>query len=480
MVTADLDYAVEHVKRIATPGLFARTASNGRWRMGRHHSLIDEYLTAVFNGRIKRLIISQPPRHGKSEQAAKYFPAWWLGMRPDNKVMYASAVHDLAMTFSGDARDILMEWGPSLFGVEVRGDKHAQARWQIEGHGGECRAFGVGGSPYGHGMHLGIIDDYHGNAEEAASETERNKVWRWYTKTWRNRLEEDAAEVIIATRYHPDDLIGRLLKHEADEWTVVRLPALAEEDDLLGRKPGEALCPWRFSRKHLEGVRDFMYSIGEGWAWECLYQQNPPTSIAQEFPPEWFGEHIWCDRFPPASEQILRVMALDPSTGDTDKPGDYSAFVRLAVAGGILYVDADIERRDIVSIVARGYELSRQFNPAVFGVEGVGFQKTLRVLFERVGVDRGWPCPIKMLHHNPKIKKAQRIKAGLTPRLAQGQIRFVRCPGCSLLVQQLQGFPASKHDDGPDALEMAVRLAGAILSGEVSPEEDEADRRVYA
>lgn len=325
--------ASDRLNATATPGLFARLASKGKWRMGRHHLLIDRELVRVACGQTKRLIVEMPPRHGKSELCAKYLTAWYRGTFPDRKVCLASATHPLATKWSGEARDLLGEYGHDLFGVHLREDKQAAGEWALA-EGGETRAVGVGGSLFGFGFHLGIIDDYFGSIEQALSQAERDRCHRWFHGTIRNRLEDEVTGsiVILATRYHKDDLVGRLLKeqeHGGDQWRVIRLPALAEEDDPLGRHVGEPLWPEKWSKPHLEGECRSLSQSGYPWMWDALYQQTPPDIIDSEWPAEFFGDHIWFDEWPHPSDIECRVIAVDPSLGKTDK-SDYSAIIMAA------------------------------------------------------------------------------------------------------------------------------------------------------
>lgn len=435
--------------------------------MGPHHALVDRKLVDVARGRIKRLIVQMPPRHGKSELCSKYFPAWYRGTFPDRKVLLSSATHPLATKWSAEARDVLGEYGPSMFGVRLRADKQAAADWALV-EGGETRAIGAGGALFGFGFHVAIIDDYFGSIEQALSQAERDRVHRWYHGTIRNRLEDEdtGAIVILATRYHKDDLVGRLLKEQetgGDKWDVVRLPALAEENDLLGRQPGTALWPWKWSREYLEGERRALAQGGYPWMFEALYQQNPPDIIDSEWPAGFFEDHIWFDKWPGDDQFVCKVIAIDPSLGKSDK-SDYSAIVMLGKdRDGCYWIDADLSRRPSSQIVQDGLEWHRAWRPVAIGCETVAFQQLLQSEFEEKAAARNqeiWFCGL-----NSQIPKMTRIRS-LTPLLAQSRIRLRRgSPGVALLLEQLKGFPSHKFDDGPDGLEMAVRLCEWLLNG---------------
>lgn len=466
------------IRATRTPGLFAKRVSGGRWNLVPHLVALDKLLVAVSRGHCRKLIVEMPPRHGKSELISKYFPTWYLGTHPDRNVILTSATDELALDFSAAARDVIAEFGPSILGHKLRSDSQARHRWQLEA-GGMLRAAGVGGSIMGRGGHLLIVDDYFKSHEPALSETQRDNLYRWYCSTASTRLAPDGAEIIVATRWHPKDLIGRLLVDQPGQWTRLRLPALAEENDPLGRTPGEALWPDRYSAAWMGQRRLNYIRAGYEWMWSALYQQDPPDVLDAEWPASYFPESMWFDEWPTDDRIIWRVMALDPSVGATDR-SDYSATVMLAVDTELtMWVDADIARRDIFSTVRNVLPLASAFNPHVFGVETIAFQKVMADLFWQESQRAGMLLNVKGLTHGT-IAKDQRLRALLTTPLARGTFRFRRnSPGTALLVEQLKGFPSTKFDDGPDALAMAVRLVEEVTQfGAEGPEPG--PQRVYA
>ncbi len=276
--------------------------------------------------------------------------------------------------------------------------------------------------------------------------------------------------MIIATRWHPRDLIGQLLldaEHGGEPYEVIRLPALAEHGDPLGRTPGAALWPLglndqgqpqpQFDLAWLEARHAAYVASGYEWMWEALYQQRPPEVLDAEFRPEYFGESIWFDQWPLPEAVVDRVMTLDPSLGEGETC-DYSAFVMLMLdRQGILWVDADLDRRDTHRIAVDAVRLGRSFNPSTLCIESNGFQRLLADPIARLSQQAGLMLPIEGWTNS--TSKATRIRS-LAPYLAHGEFRFRRhSPGTALLIEQLKGFPACKHDDGPDALAMALDVA---------------------
>src|SRR5690348_3861723 len=234
-----------------TPAGLAWVASDGRWQYAPHLRLLSDALWRVAAGHIRRLMVFMPPRHGKSELVSHYFPAWYLGTRPNRRVILTSYEADFAATWGRKVRDVLAEFGPTLYGVRVRDDSSAANRWDLAEHTGGMVTAGVGGPITGRGADVLIIDDPVKNADDALSATMRERVWEWWRSTAYTRLEPSGAAVLVMTRWHEDDLAGRLLgemEQGGEHWEVLRLPAIAEEeDDALGRHPGEALWPQRFS-----------------------------------------------------------------------------------------------------------------------------------------------------------------------------------------------------------------------------------------
>lgn len=275
---------------ISSPAGFAHHVSGGRWKPARHLLLISDALVDIAAGRLTRLIVTLPPRHGKSSLISQYFPAWYLGLYPNRRILLASYEASFAASWGRRARDVLTQWGPSLFGVTVSDVTSAQDEWEVvpvEGaeedaaiiRGGMVTA-GVGGSITGRGAHVLIIDDPVKNQDDARSKTLQEKQLDWFLSTAYTRLESDpeGAVIIIMTRWNEGDLVGRILaaeKEASDEekerWTIVNLPALAEDDDPLGRERGEALWPERFPVERLHRIRR---RLGGYW-FAALYQQRP-------------------------------------------------------------------------------------------------------------------------------------------------------------------------------------------------------------
>ena len=261
---------------------------------GKHLDALDRALQDVSEGKIRRLIVTMPPRHGKSERVSKKFPAWHVGRNPDDEIILASYSIDLARDHSRIARNTL-ESRQDVFGITLDPDRKSAESWGVAGHRGGVVAAGVGGPITGRGAKIAIVDDPVKNAEEANSEVMREKIWEWYQSTLYTRLTPDGRIIIVMTRWHEDDLVGRLLKKEREEiaegthmgerWTVINFPAIAEENDVLGRKPGEPLWPeFGFDLQRLEKIRQ---DVGS-YVFNALYQQRPSAADGTIFKREHF------------------------------------------------------------------------------------------------------------------------------------------------------------------------------------------------
>ena len=289
--------------------------SEGRWFPYEHLLFLNRKLVDVAAGRIKRLIVSMPPRHGKSELVSRYFPAWYIGTFPDKRIILVSYEADFAATWGRKARDLLEEHGPSLFGIRVSGNSSAANRWDIEGHEGGMVTAGVNGPITGKGADIGIIDDPVKNDQEAMSVTYQERTYEWYKSTFRTRIQRDGAIILIMTRWHENDLAGKLLaaqEEEGEKWEVVSLPAIAEDDDPLGREIGQPLCPDLFTKDALESIKK---AVGSYW-WASLYQQRPSPAEGGIFKRNWWQYYR---RVPDRFDEIIQSWDMtfkDTKTAD--------------------------------------------------------------------------------------------------------------------------------------------------------------------
>jgi predicted phage terminase large subunit-like protein len=285
----------------------------------RHIRFICERLQNVAEGRTKRMMISMPPSHAKSHVTSQHFPAWFLSKWPKRKVIAASATQDLASSFGLKIRNIIKSDEHQRVFPEsaVSADKSAADEWNtLEGGGYVAR--GVGGMVTGRRGDLLIGDDFFPDFEAAESDAYRKKVWSWYNTAFRTRLSSSETPIIlIGTRWHLGDHFGKLDQDEhegtGDKWERVLLPAIAEEDDQLGREVGEALWPELYPIEFLEGIRRSSGTTARMWA--SLYQQTPIVDEGGIIDKRWFK--VWRQPIPPKMEFTLQSWDTALTAGKT-------------------------------------------------------------------------------------------------------------------------------------------------------------------
>jgi predicted phage terminase large subunit-like protein len=466
----------------ASPAALAHLCSGGAYVPFDHLLLLDEALSRLALGEGGRLIVSMPPRHGKSETVSRYLPAWYLGRFPDRRVMLASYEAHFAATWGRKARELLEQVGPEIFGVSVSERSAAASAWDIAGHRGGMVTAGVGGPLTGKGAHLLVIDDPVKNAEEAPSEPLRQKAFDWWRSTARTRLERGGAVVIVMTRWHEDDLAGRILAHEAElsssereGWEVLELPAVAEEGrgDALGRSTGEALCPeLGFDSGWAQRTRA---AVGGYW-WASLYQQRPRPAEGMLFRREHF-RHF---RLQPATgeTEALYVLETDSATrpvacsacthfqtadpaASTRETADYTVVSTWAVTPGreLLLVDRRRQRFEALDV---GGFLERSFREqdwpiAFLGVEDFGHGLGVIQELGRRGL------PIRRLR--PDTDKVARALVAVA-RYEEHRVFHPRgAPWLSEWEEELLSFPNAAHDDQVDTVAYAARELRNIAVG---------------
>jgi len=422
---------------------------------------LDKFLQAVAERRSPRLMITMPPRHGKSEIASRMFPAYALGRFPDLSFIAASYSADLASRMNRDVQRIIdsdayrfLFPGTALSGKNIRAV--ASGAWmrnsdifEVVNRRGVYRSAGVGGGVTGMGADIAIIDDPIKDRASADSPTIRENIWDWYTSTLYTRLAPGGGVVIINTRWHTDDLSGRLLSAEAagegDQWRVVNFPAIAEHDE-PHRKAGEALHPERYPLDQLHKIK---VAIGTR-DWEALYQQHPTPDGGTIFRQEWI--RYWEPKDIPQRFDVL-LMSWDMTFKESDTSdyvvgqvwGKHGArfFLLDQVRGRWGFTETvDQVRRltDKWPAATRKYIEDKANGPAV-----------IDTLKNRIG---------GIIPVEPDGSKTARAYA-VTPLFEAGNV-FLPSPGMYPWVRELTSellqFPSAAHDDQVDALTQALRM----------------------
>lgn len=422
----------------------------------RHHQLLLEKLEAVTRGDVDRLAVFMPPGSAKSTYASILFVPWYLANCTDHSVIAASHTAELAARWGRRVRNLIAEHS-LILGQSLAPDSQAADRWETTS-GGEYFAAGVGGAVTGRRADLAVIDDPVRSREDADSEIIRNKTWDWYKSDLYTRLKPGGRVVLIQTRWHEDDLAGRLLADAAsggDQWEVLSLPALAEEYDILGRTIGEPLWPeWEDAgalgrKRRAVGPRD----------WSALYQQRPAPEEGDYFKADWLRSY---DKVP--ARDTLKVYGGSDYAVTADG-GDYTVHVIVGMdPEGRLYV-LDLWRAQASSDqwVEAFCDLVLKWKPLGWAEEqgqiraGIGPFLDRRCRERRAFVARdAFPT------RGDKAVRAQSIRG----RLALDGIYVPS--GAAWLADfrsELLSFPAGKHDDQVDALGLVGQLLDKMLRG---------------
>ena len=427
---------------------YCQYVHRGAWKPARHLGLVCEALDKVESGEITRLMIFMPPRHGKSMSVTETFPSYFIGRNPTRRVIEVSYGDSLAQRFGKFNRQKVQEYGEELFGVTVSKEKASMTDWDITGYRGGMISAGIGAGITGLGADCLIIDDPIKNKEEAESETYRNKVWGEWQNTLRTRLHPGAAVIIILTRWHYDDLAGRLLSPEygeVEDWTILSLPAIAEEGDLLNREPGEPL--WPEHGYDLEWAESTKNAVGS-MTWNALYQQRPAPVEGAMIKRHWWRYYT---ELPKDFDQVIQSWDL------SFKDSDGSDFVSGQVWGSVgarIYMlpDREYGRMDFPATL-KAFERLTKRNP--------------KALTKLVEDKANGPAVIAMLRHkiggiipiNPRGSKVARASA-VSPLIEAGNVYLPSpaiCPWITDFVEECTSFPSGKNDDQIDSMTQALQ-----------------------
>jgi predicted phage terminase large subunit-like protein len=426
---------------------------------GKHLDLLDKSLQAVSVGECKRLIVTMPPRHGKSERVSRMLPVWHIGRNPDDEIILASYSLDLSRSFSRIARDTLAA-SVDIFGVKVDAKNQSAESWGIEGKKGSVNAAGVGGPITGRGARIAIIDDPVKNAEEAASETMRAKIWDWYQSTLYTRLTPDGRVIVVMTRWHEDDLVGRLLKKEADEiaegvhvgerWKVINLPAIAEEGDILGRGVGAPLWPeYGFDLEKLDQIRR---DVGSR-VFASLYQQRPASEEGNLLKRDWWRYY---DAAPPMAKMLMSVDAAF-------KDGAESDYVAIQVWGKVnanMYLLDQVRARlNFPATITSIMNMSKKWPQAHLKL--IEDKANGSAIIQTLSRHMGGIVPVQ-----PLGGKVSRVNA-VSAYIEAGNVFLPRSSWVHDFVEECANFPNGKHDDMVDCMSQAlyrfIYLSGELL-----------------
>lgn len=426
-----------------------------------HHRQIARHLEAVERGDITRLMITMPPRHGKSMLASEFFPAWYMGRNPDHYVVTATYAQELADDFGRKVKNQIEDAGfQAVFpGVGLADDSKSAKRFHIEGNSGGFEhsltqrgayyAVGVGGPLTGRGAHLLLIDDPVKNREDADSEVIRRKTRDWYTSTAYTRLMPGGRIVVIQTRWHEDDLSGWLLSEHAHEgWTVLNLPAISDD--------GEALWPEQYPVETLEKIRR---AIGPR-DWSALYQQRPAPETGDYFKREWIipVEHI------PPRDELAIYGGSDYAV--TSGGGDYTVHAVIGVGhdGRMYLLDLWREQASSDVWVDAFCALVRKWKPIGWAEETGQIKSGVGPFLVKRMLDTGsYTVREQFPTRGDKGVRAQSIRG----RMAMQGLHVPKdAPWLADFIAELMSFPVGVHDDAVDAIGLIGQLMDRMGMGD--------------
>lgn len=404
---------------------------NWQWR---YLQYAREQLDRVTRGEIKRLIIEMPPRHGKTDLATIRYSAYRIERDPRQRVIIGAYNQTLANKFSRKARRIVSSR------MKLSDERNAAEDWET-GKDGGLRAVGVGGGVTGQGGNLIIIDDPVKNREEAESLTYRDKVWDWYTNDLYTRLEPNAAIIVIMTRWHKDDLVGRILdSDDASNWTRIHLPAEAEADDQIGRSIGEALNPERYP---IEVLRSIKVVLGRDYY--ALYQQAPQPREGGAFKE---SDLILVEAVPAEAQ---RVRWWDK--GATEGDGDPTAGVLVAYTQFIVYIEDVVRGQWASGERDRMIRLTADKDAAQYGSGAVvqwseqepgSSGKDQAAAFVRLLAGH-------TVYTEPTTGSKEIAVDPLASQAQAGNVRVKRAAWTSAFISEACDFPSGQYDDQIEA-----------------------------
>lgn len=433
-------------------------ATNQQYEPNWHHELISqelEKIEQVGDRDYKVLLVFVPPRHGKSELCSIGFPAWYLGRNPTKEIITVSYSAELAQDFGSKTRGIVGgEVYPHIFNISLKEDAQAKAKWRTS-KGGSYTSVGVGGAVTGRGAHILLFDDPIKNREEAESEVYREKVWQFFTSTAFTRLEPGGVVVVILTRWHVDDLAGRILKNPelSKRIKIIHFPAIAEKDEQY-RKQGEALWPERFGIKALTEIKN---TIGP-YDWNALYQGSPVLTESQEFKPVWFQpitegqvQAMNCRRFLTVDTAMSKKAQADYTAWCDNRVNQQNSW-HLKVGRGKLSPEELVNLLFVLNTNA-----IREGKPyEAIGIEKTAYLEGLKPYLDQEQRKRNTFLPIVELQHK-MVNKEIRIR-GLIPRYASLSVFHLENE-CRVLEEEMAQFPMGLHDDVLDAVAYQLQIA---------------------
>ena len=448
--------------------------------VGKHHRILANMLMSIEVGGKDRVCVNIPPRHGKSQLVSIFFPAWYLGRNPNKKVMMVSHTTDLAVDFGRKVRNLIAtpDYRSIFPTVKLAVDSKSAGRWNTN-VGGEYYACGVGSALAGRGADLLLIDDPHSEQDVISGNFSIfEKAYEWYTFGARTRLMPGGKVAIIQTRWHMDDLTGRVVKDMAqnersDQFEVIEFPAILEiEDKKTGKSVEKPLWPEFFDLEALKRTKASMPTF----QWNAQYQQQPTAEEAALVKREWWN--IWEGENPPSCEYV--IMSLD-AAAEKHNRADYTALTTWGVflneetsAYNIILLNSIKQRMEFHELKEMAMQEYTDWEPDSFIVEKKSSGVALYQEMRRMGLPVSEYTP-----HRGSGDKLARLNS--VSDIVQSRLCWVPpSRWAEEVVEEIAGFPFMSHDDLVDSTVMALmrfRQGGFIRLPSDEPEEQQYFKR---
>lgn len=431
-----------------------------------HHQLIINELEAVSRGETDNLLIFAPPGSAKSTYVSVLFIAWYLANHPTHNVLFATHSVEFAQRWGRKVRNDL-GLNHLVLGVEPDPSNQASDRWALK-TGGEYYGVGAGVGISGFRADLAVIDDPFGSREDAWSEIIREKRWLWYIDDFSARLKPSARRVIMHTRWHEEDIAGRVLeqiKQGIIKAKVVTIPAIAVEDDALGRKPGEYLWDDPKGYNYASYLRSRQRESSP-MMWSALYQQAPAPEDGDYFKAEWLK--------PYSAQPALDTLAVYGGSdyAVTSDGGDYTVHAVVGVDPDDNMYLLDLWRKQTASDewIDAFCDLVKEWKPREWAEETGQIRSGVGPFIERQQRERkAWVYRREFPTRGDKAVRAQSIRGRMANR---GLYVPQNAEWLPTLRSELLSFPAGKHDDIVDALGLVGQLLDHIMPGNAPPKNE--------